>query len=351
MKILYLYAELMGYQIPVLREYVQKYNSDVYVVHKIKGKFTPYQPPEIKGVHYYDKDSFTRNQLTDFALNLKPDIVYVSGWMSKYLKTIFILRKKGIPVVTMVDDIWFKTIRQRVAEVVFPFIRPFIFSHAWVAGPYQYEFAKRIGFKNNEIIFNALTADTRLFNRVYSDSIIDKKVNYPHKFLFTGRFETIKGVDILIQAWSNIKARGESKDWDLTLIGNGSLYESLSNVSGVKVINFLQPDELAIEIKKYGCFVLPSRKEPWALVLHEFSAAGLPIICSDVCGASPVFVVPNYNGYIFRPNDIEDLEKQMLKIIKASDTELLAIANKSHSIGQKITPELSAASFISILNN
>ena len=268
-----------------------------------------------------------------------------------YLRAIRTLRKQGVPVVTAFDDIWFKTFRQRVASILFPFIKPFFFSHAWVAGPYQYEFAKRLGFKNNEIIFNCLCADTVLFNLVYSESILNKKANYPHKFLYIGRFEKVKGVDILVQAWRKIKARNESKDWELTLVGNGALYESITAFSEINIINFLQPDELAIEIKKYGCFILPSRFEPWALVLHEFAAAGFPIICSDVCGAVPVFVTKNYNGYTCKPNDVDDLEKQMLKIINASDIELFSIANKSHDMGQKITPELSAASFMSVIND
>jgi glycosyltransferase involved in cell wall biosynthesis len=95
---------------------------------------------------------------------------------------------------------------------------------------------------------------------------------------------------------------------------------------------------------------VPSRKEPWGLVLHEFSAAGLPIICSDECGAAPLFIVPNYNGYMFKALDIEDLVNQMLKIINMSDDQLVRMSQKSHFLGQRITPEISAASFMSIID-
>jgi len=350
MKILYLYTELMGYQIPIFREYVNTYDAEVHVMHKDKKKATPYVPPPIDGVKYYKRSDFSLKELKEFVIKINPDIIYISGWMDKgYVKAVRPLCKKGVPVVTGFDDIWFKTFRQRVASIVFPFIKPFYFSHAWVAGPYQYEYAKRLGFKNDEIIFNCLSADTSLFNSVYSESISDKKNKYPHKLLFVGRFEQVKGVDLLAQAWSNIKQRNESKDWELTLIGNGSLYESLAAFSDINIINFLQPEKLASEIKNYGCFILPSRFEPWALVLHEFAAAGFPIICTDVCGAVPVFVGNNFNGYTFKPNDVDSLEKQILKIINASDEELISLATKSHEMGQKITPQLSAASFISLI--
>jgi hypothetical protein len=60
------------------------------------------------------------------------------------------LRKQGVPVVTAFDDIWFK-IRQKNGfwYYFFPFkLKSYwYFSHAWVAGPYQYEFAKQLGLK------------------------------------------------------------------------------------------------------------------------------------------------------------------------------------------------------------
>lgn len=342
----------MGYQIPIFKEYTTAFNAEVDVMHWDHKKLTPYVPPPIDGVHYYKRSEFSLKLLKEFVIESKPDIIYISGWMDKgYLMAIRPLRKQGVPVVTAFDDIWFKTIRQRMASVLFPFIKPFFFSHAWVAGPYQYEFAKRLGFKNDKIIFNCLSADTALFNSVYSDSVVNKKINYPHHFLYVGRLEKVKGVDVLAKAWRNIKARNESKDWKLTLIGSGSLYESIAGFLDINIINFLQPEELATEIKKYGCFILPSRFEPWALVLHEFATAGFPIICSDVCGAAPIFVVKSYNGYTFKPDDVEGLEKQMLKIINANDSELESISKKSHIMGQKITPKITAASFMSIIND
>jgi len=351
-KILYLYSELMGYQIPIFKEYVDTYGAEVDIVHWDHKKLTPYQPPALDGVSYYKRSDFSVRQLKEFVIKSNPDIIYISGWMDKsYLMAIRQMRKRGVPVVTAFDDIWYKTLRQKVASIFFPMIKHLFFSHAWVAGPYQFEFAKRLGFKNNEIIFNCLSADTALFNSIYLESISDKNANYPHRFLYVGRFEKIKGVDILAQAWMNLKARNESKDWELTLIGNGSLYESISAISEINIINFQQPEELVNEIKKYGCFILPSRLDQWGLVLHEFAAAGFPLICSDVCGAAPIFVNKNYNGFIFKSDDLFDLQKQMLKIINSNDTELFYLANKSHAMGQKITPELSASTFVSLIDN
>ena len=101
------------------------------------------------------------------------------------------------------------------------------FTHLWVAGPFQYEYAKRLGYKNSEIVFNFLSADLPLFNAIYNNTISEKKQKYPHQFLFAGRFAPEKGLDILVAAWNKIENK---KDWKLTLVGNGPLKEKLPDV-------------------------------------------------------------------------------------------------------------------------
>jgi glycosyltransferase involved in cell wall biosynthesis len=340
----------MGYQMPILDEYVKVYGADVHVVHWNHNKLSHYSTPLIQGVRFYKRSEFSRVGLKDFVVKLNPDIIYISGWMdSGYLAAVLPMRLKGIPVVTAFDDIWFGTQKQRVASLLFPLIKSFLFSHAWVAGPYQYEYAKRLGFNNNNILFNCLSADTVIFNKAFIDSISIKAKSYPHKFLYVGRFEIEKGVDILANAWCNLKSKNECKDWGLTLIGNGSLCDSLSILPEIEVINFLNPEKLGEEIVKYGCLILPSRNEQWGVVLHEFTVAGFPIICSDICGAAPVFVVKGYNGKIFKSGSILDLEKKMLSIMNMSDDELKEMSLRSNQIGQTISPELVAASFMSII--
>jgi len=350
MKILYLYSELMGYQMPIFEEYVKNNSTEVYVIHWDKKKLTPYIPKQIKNVFYYNRSSFNKIILKEFIKNLKPDIVFISGWMDLgYLVAVRPLIKKGIPVVIGFDDIWFSTIKQRIASLFFPMVKRFFFTHAWVTGPLQFEYAKKLGFHNNDIIYNLYCADNKLFESAYEESFYEKKKSYPHQFLFVGRFENVKGVDLLIRAWDNILKN--RKDWQLCLIGNGSLFNEISCNPNLKTVDFLQPEGLKEEIANSGCFILPSRFEPWALVLQEFSLAGLPILCTNVCGAASTFVIPDYNGYTFNSKSIKDLENAMLKIINLSDQKLIDMSAKSNFIGKRITPEISAASFLSILEN
>lgn len=336
----------MGYQIPVLQQYVSFYNSEVHVVHWDKRKLTPYKPPVIAGVNFYNRSNFNNSSLLALAIKINPDVVYVSGWMDKeYLHVCKYLKEQKVPVVAGSDTQWKADIKHVLGSIYFKVLMKKYFTRIWVAGPYQYEYARRLGFKNHEIIFNCYSADIDLFNKAFNES--NRREKYPHKFLYVGRFENAKGLDILVQAWEHLK--NERKDWELVIIGNGSLKSFLNKQKDITIKEFMQPAELINEIETAGCFILPSRYEPWALVLHEFSAAGLPIICSDVCGAAPVFVIQNYNGYTFTSQNVNSLIEQMKRIINSSDEKLLDMSNKSHQLGQKINPEIVAASFLSAL--
>lgn len=338
----------MGYQIPVFKELTVKYGAKLHVVHWDHKKLTPYNPPYLENVVYYKRSQFLKKQLVELADKIKPDLVYVSGWMDKgYLQVCRQLKMKGIPVVAGSDTQWKGNFRQQVAAIIFPFTFKKCFNYIWVAGFYQFEYARKLGFKKQEVIFNCLSADVTLFNAAFNATENIKKYKYPHQFLYIGRFENIKGIDLLIQAWENLK--DERKDWELCFIGNGSLKSYLIEQHDVIVKDFMQPENLITEIEYSGCFILPSREEPWALVLHEFSAAGLPIICSDVCGASTVFVIPKYNGFVFNLNVVYSLENKMREIINSSDQDLSIMSQNSHTLGQRITPEIVAASLLSVL--
>lgn len=342
MTILYLYAELMGYQIPVFKEYVKKYNAKVHVVHWDKKKLTPYSPPIINDVSYYNRSDFNKATLLIFAQKLKPDVVYVSGWMDKdYIKVCSKLKKLGVPIVAGCDTQWRGDLRQKLGSIYFKYFLKKNYSHIWVAGPYQYEYARKLSFKKQEILFNCLSADVDLF---YRETEL-KTHYYPHNFLYVGRFEKIKGLELLLETWDKL----DKKDWTLTFIGNGSFKKELIERKNVIVKDFMQPEELSNEVDKAGCFILPSLYEPWALVIHEFSAGGLPIIASDACGAAPVFITPNYNGFIFKSGNIKDLTEKMEIMINMTDEQLVGFSKNSILKSKNITPEIAAATFISVI--
>jgi glycosyltransferase involved in cell wall biosynthesis len=347
MKILYLYAEIMGYTMATMRKLIELYATEIHVVHWEKKKVTPYQHGCDSKITFFDRADYSSSTIKDLVRLINPDLAVVSGWLDKkYLPAARMLKKKGVPVVTGLDEQWHGSIKQYIAASLCFLLKRY-FSHVWVAGPYQYEYARRIGFKKSEIIFNLYSADLETFNDAYMQNKSARENNYPHRFLFVGRFEKMKGVDLLAEVWHIIGVK--KKDWELHFIGNGSLKSNLKTQDGVVVHDFMQPDQLKKEIQHYGCFILPSRREPWGVVIQEIAAAGLPIICSDSCGAAPVFLIHGLNGFKFKSGDICSLSSKMLNIINTSDRDLCRMSDSAHEMGQHITPSLSAASLISVV--
>ena len=347
MRILYLYAEVMGYTMATIKALVDA-GAEVHVVYWDHKKITPYQISVHRNVYHYPRSQQTFETLTRLVTLIKPDITVISGWLDNlYLKIAFILRKQGGAVAIGFDEQWRGTLKQHIAKMLGKIgIFSSFFSHAWVAGPYQYEYAHRLGFHKKNIIFDLYSADLSLFRSVYQNDFAQKKVHYPHRFLYVGRFEPIKGLESLVAAWCALES--DRRDWELHLVGNGSLKERLLGIPGTVVKDFMVPELLVQDVCSAGCFILPSIKEPWGVVVHEFASTGLPMILSDVVGSASLFLIPGYNGYSFKAGDADQLAKCMLNIIAMSTSQLFAMGVASHSLSQRITPLTSAENLLSI---
>jgi glycosyltransferase involved in cell wall biosynthesis len=113
----------------------------------------------------------------------------------------------------------------------------------------------------------------------------------------------------------------------------------LEREQGVIVQGFVQPDQLPEALARATCLVLPSFFEPWALVVHEAAAAGLLIIASDAVGSVPHLVQDGYNGFTFRPRDVEGLAELMERIGQLSGEAVHRMSMASFSLAQQFTPE------------
>ena len=342
--IVFLYSEIMPYVTIVIKEIVRQSNVHVHVFRWDSKRLTPYEPPEIENVSYYNRSAFNTQALYQKVAELKPGIMYVSGWMDNgYLRVCRKIRKKfNIPIVAGSDTQW-KGGLQWIRVLLSPFVQKQCFSHIQVSGVWQYEYARRLGFPRNKILMHNLSADVDVFNKVDIESKIH---SYPKRIIYIGRFDSKKGLKYFLQAWNQIEDRG---GWRLTFIGNGPEKGELLKHSNIEVLDFLSQEQLCHQLQNAGCFVLPSIFEPWALVLHEAAAAGLPILASDTCGAAPYFVLNNYNGFTFHPENVEQIKVALNKILSAEDYDLLKMSRNSRKLAQRITPEIVAQTFLNVL--
>jgi glycosyltransferase involved in cell wall biosynthesis len=171
--------------------------------------------------------------------------------------------------------------------------------------------------------------------------------------LYVGRFAKQKGVDLLLAAYEIYKNTHHGT-WGLTCIGNGPMQQDLeaaaANDQQITVEAFLPQPELVKRAQAAGAFVLPSRYEPWGVVAHEFSAAGLPLIFSEYVGARQQFLIDGLNGYTFYNELPQDLAYKMHLLSSQAPEQLVQMGQISHRLAQRTTPEITAASLMSVLS-
>jgi len=78
-------------------------------------------------------------------------------------------------------------------------------------------------------------------------------------------------------------------------------------------------------------FVLPSRQEPWGLVVNEAMNAGRAIVVSDKVGSGPDLVHPGENGAIVPMGDSDALA-QAFRDVLASPARSAAMGRRSLEI-------------------
>lgn len=126
----------------------------------------------------------------------------------------------------------------------------------------------------------------------------------PLRLLYIGRLLHRKGVDLLLDAFSRLM---ETTPATLTIVGDGperARLESMQTSRARRQTRWLGklPNEEAMEaMRDVDLFVLPSRYEPWGLVVNEAMAAGLPVIAHREVGAAIDLVEDTVHGWIL-PN-------------------------------------------------
>jgi len=114
-----------------------------------------------------------------------------------------------------------------------------------------------------------------------------KSADRPYGFLFVGRFEKVKGIDLLLQSVAGwIEKRS---DVQLTLVGKGSLedwarsFVHRNNLEGqVLFTGNISDDELARLYESSDCIVIPSRSDSIPLVFSEALKFNKELIVTDV---------------------------------------------------------------------
>jgi glycosyltransferase involved in cell wall biosynthesis len=302
------------------------------------GEEAPYDNAQfawLKERHEYDRCA-DKQELLQRLKDFEPDVIYVCSWHIPEYR--FILKKysgKALRILFM-DNPWKGTGRQWMGVLGSRwYVRP-LYEAVFVPGERQVAFAKKLGFPEERILRGSLSCDHGKFAVVHRTRLRDG-AQLPKAFIYVGRFSTEKGVEVLAEAYSTYRLR-TSDPWPLLCYGAGKLGDDLKRVEGVHVCGFLQPDELPSAFALASCLVLPSLLEPWGIVIHEASAAGLSVICSSACGASVHLVQDGYSGYVVAAGDSDHLAAAMLRYTALSEGTRKVMSDNSYNLSLQFTP-------------
>ena len=82
-------------------------------------------------------------------------------------------------------------------------------------------------------------------------------------------------------------------------------------------MGFRNQSELPALYDLCDVFALPSRFEPWGLVVNEAMNAGRPVIVSDRVGAAADLVEDGVNGFVYPSGDLGALASRLYEIFES----------------------------------
>jgi len=316
---------------------LEKHTKEIMVVHWPVNPEAPFQLRQLgQTTLFHDRKGIGPEELLSIVDAFDPTIIFCSGWMDAgYLKIARKYREK-IPVVLLLDNHWKGTLKQRLATLGSSVFLHRSFSDVWVPGAPQYQFAQKLGFAKDHIQTGFYCADTRLFVGYYNQFRKEKADHYPKRLLYVGRYVEFKGIRELWDVFCSLHP--QFPDWELWCTGTGELWADRKIHPAIRHFGFVQPFELGDIIRQCGVFVLPSKVEPWGVVVHEMAAAGLPLLCSSAVGSVGTFLKPGINGEQFSPGDKKSLRKEMIHLMSAQSDELLKMGDESHTLSFAVSP-------------
>jgi glycosyltransferase involved in cell wall biosynthesis len=337
-KIAVLWTTMSGYLNACLRALNEIPGTSLFVCYRRPGPDTPFDTAQFDWM----PRTLTWEMSPDEDLLLckleefKPDLILGAAYhVSAYRNVCRRFARKALRVYCT-DNQWKGTLKQWLGVVTSPlYVRAF-YDAIFVPGERQALWARQMGFHDDQIWHGCLSCDHPKFAAVHRTRSASGEP--PNSFLFIGRLCAEKGVEILVHAYSEY--RESSPDpWPLIIAGTGPLTAQVEGREGVIHKGFLQPCEMPALLESAGALVLPSTYEPWALVIHEAGAAGVPVICTAECGASVRLVQDGYSGYIVETGNANSLSRALTRFARLSDDRRRAMGEASYSLSLQFTPQ------------
>lgn len=165
-------------------------------------------------------------------------------------------------------------------------------------------------------------------------------------FLFHGSFRAWHGVELILEVAKKLKFQGYGTSVGFVLVGGGDLWNKvhseininkLDNVVLISQIKYFDlPKYLAVAdvgiapfnmekytpLKKFGFYWSP-------LKIFEYMSMSLPVITINILRLTKLL---SKNNYFFNHNDVDDLENQLINIIKTPKNKLVEVGEENRKL-------------------
>jgi len=314
LRILFLWTDISGYMGACWRELSRRPEVVLRVGAYDRQTDTSFDGRVMEGVDWLPLDAAKRFDAAALAREVAAfdaDVVVLSGWANPgYRRLPFLAARPGRRFVMAMDTPWRGTLRQHLAPWRW---RRYLsrIDMVFVTGERCWQYARRLGVSERAIRRGVYGVDTDALGRV--DDARRAAGAWPRSFLFAGQYIERKGFDLLVDAYGHYR-RKVADPWPLVCCGQGPLAGTLVGREGITDLGFRQPDEVRQRMAASGALVLPSRHDPWPLVLVESCAAGLPVIASDACGSGVELIRDGFSGFTCATGDRDALRDALIRV-------------------------------------
>ena len=145
--------------------------------------------------------------------------------------------------------------------------------------------------------------------------------------LFASKLQQRKHADHLFEAYSRlIKDTPPAQRPYLVVVGDGEQRAQLEaqardlDLEDVRFAGFRNQSELPRFFQLADVFVLPSRHEPWGLIVNEAMASGCPVVASTDVGCHADLITDGVEGCVFPVGDIAALTQALRQVFFSPET-------------------------------
>ena len=144
--------------------------------------------------------------------------------------------------------------------------------------------------------------------------IVNFSLKRKSQFVFAGRLDKLKGIDLLIIEWEKLGERVP----DLIVCGTGPLEEWCSDyiqknkIKNIKLMGYVSNEKVLNIISESQALIFPTQwYEGFPMSIVEAFSVGTPVICSDIGNCGNI-VMDGINGYKFK--EFDEIENCLLLV-------------------------------------